>query len=399
MHPPGESMGSIVRLRNLCLGLTKLSHKCFVFTPFNYYEDWGPLVKFITVPVVSSGGKVSKQLYTITRKILDVQILSNFTLLNPKVLDLIITRISNSLLNIINEDSIDLDVIIGETEIGGLILTKIKNQLKIPIIVDYHNYWPEELVEHGIIKRYGRRYCHLIDFEKKVLTNVDLILTLSHTLKNFLIKKFPEINKSKVKTAIIGAYPVLEKPKKKIFPPKIINAGMVVQRSNFKLFFNSIPYLLKEYPETKIYVTRKGEKLNQTMKLAKKLKLDISFYWKESYQEFIDFLSQCHVGVVTSTYELTRKFGFVTKIYDYFSVGIPVVGNDIGGWTKVISQEKLGLLSSNDPKDLAEKMMTFIENPELGYEYGQRAINFLKTKHNAKISAQNIIKNILNIKN
>ena len=399
MHPPGESMGSIFRVRSLCQGLTKLSHKCFVFTPFNYYEDWGPLVKFITVPIVSSGGKVSKQLYRFVRKVLDIRILSNATILNPNVLDLTITQISKSLLKTIHERSIDLDVMIGETEIAGLILTKIKKKLEFPIIVDFQNFWPEELVEHRIIKRNSRRYKYLIGLEKKVITNADMVFTVSQTLKNFLIKKFPELDNSKIKTEIIGGFPVLDKPRNKTFPPKIINSGMVVHRSNFKFFFKSIKYLLKEYPETQIYVTRKGEELHETMKLARKMKLDINFYWKETYQEFIELLSQCHVGVVTSTYELTRRFGFVTKIYDYFSVGIPVVGNDIGGWTKVITEEKLGLLSSKDPKDLAEKFLIFIENPDMAYEYGRRGIDFLKKKHNVVISAQNIINHIQNIQN
>jgi len=380
MHPPGESMGSIFRVRSLCKGLTQLSHKCFVFTPFNYYDDWGPLVKFITIPVVSSGGKISKQVYRFLRRILDLRLLSNATILNPKVLDLTITQISKSLLNTIREKNIELDIIIGETEIAGLILTKKKNELKIPIVVDYQNFWPEELVEHKIIKRNGGRYKYLINLEKEVLSKSDMIFTVSETLKQFLIKKFPELNLSRIETQIIGGFPLLDKPKKKEFPPKIINSGMVVHRSNFKLFFESVPYLLKEYPDIQIYVTRKGEKLNDTMKLAKKMKLDINFYWKDTFQEFLELLSQCHVGIVTSTYELTRKFGFVTKIYDYFSVGIPVVGNDIGGWTRVIKEEKLGLLSSKDPKDLADKIIYFIENQDEAYEYGKRGIDFLKKK-------------------
>jgi len=397
MHPPGESMGSIFRVRSLCLGLTKLSHRCFVFTPFHYYEDWGPLVKFITIPIVSSGSKISKQLYRFLRRVLDIRLLSNATILNPKVLDLTIAKISKSLLNTIRENNIELDVIIGETEIAGLILTKNKNELEIPIVVDFQNFWPEELVEHRIIKRNSRRYKYLINLEEEVLSKSDMIFTVSDTLKEFLLHNFPELDLSRIETEIIGGFPVLDEPAKKNFPPKIINSGMVVHRSNFKFFFDSIPYLLKQYPEIQIFVTRKGEKLNQTMTLAKKLKLDINFYWKETFQEFLELLLQCHVGVVTSTYELTRKFGFVTKIYDYLSVGIPIVGNDIGGWTKVIKKEKLGLLSSNDPKDLADKIRYFIENQDEAYEYGKRGIEFLKKKHNVVISAQNIIKHIQNI--
>ena len=49
-----------------------LSHECYIFTPFNYSDDWGPLVKFITIPVVSSRGNLTKQIYKFARKILDI---------------------------------------------------------------------------------------------------------------------------------------------------------------------------------------------------------------------------------------------------------------------------------------------------------------------------------------
>ena len=393
MHPPGESMGSLYRVWNLCQGLTKMSHKCFVFLPFNCFEDWGPLVKFITVPVLSSGGTLSKRIYRFTRKMLDVKFLSNPTILNPKIFALSMRIISKVLLDTITKNQINLDVFVGETEIGGLILTNIKRELKAPIIVDYQNFWPEELVEHRIIKRYSRRYKSLISLEKNVINQADLVITISKTLENFLKHKFNNKNTSKIKTINNGGVPLLDKPKKKDLPPKIINSGMVVQRSNFKLFFESLPYLLKKYPDTHIYVTKKGELLNYFMKLANKMNLNqnIKFYWKDTYQEYIKLLSDCHLGIVTSSYDLTRKLGFVAKIYDYFSVGLPVVGNNIGGWTSMIAKEKVGLLSSRDPRDLADMMIEFIENPKMAYEYGQRAINLLKNKYNVKFAAQNLI--------
>ena len=119
--------------------------------------------------------------------------LSNATILNPKVLDLTIAKISKSLLNTIRENNIELDVIIGETEIAGLILTKNKNELEIPIVVDYQNFWPEELVEHRIIKRNSRRYKYLINLEEEVLSNSDMIFNVIDTLKEFLLHYFTEL--------------------------------------------------------------------------------------------------------------------------------------------------------------------------------------------------------------
>jgi len=386
-------MGSLYRVRNLCQGLIKMDHRCYIFTPFNYSEEWGPNIEFITIPTLGSGGKKSKLAYKIIRKILDSRLFSRFTILNPKLLNLTISRISQSLYEIINEKAIKLDTIIGETEVGGLIVLKIKDKLKIPVIVDYQNYWPEELVEQNIIKRKSKRFTYLVNLENEIIEQADLIITPSRALKEFLIKEFDLKDRKKVKSVINGGSALLEMPKQKTFPPKIINAGMVVHRSNLKLFLESIPFVLSKYPNSRIYITRKGEKLQEIMNFAKEINIDnnIEFYWKETYQEFLDLLSECHVGVVTSSFDLTRKLGFVTKIYDYFSVGVPVVGNDIGGWTSIISEEKVGLLSTNDPKDLADKMMQLIKDPDMSYEYGKRGIELLKGRYSETEAARKLV--------
>jgi len=370
-----------------------MDHRCYIFTPFNYSEEWGPNIEFITIPTLGSGGKKSKLAYKIIRKILDSRLFSRFTILNPKLLNLTISRISQSLYEIINEKAIKLDTIIGETEVGGLIVLKIKDKLKIPVIVDYQNYWPEELVEQNIIKRKSKRFTYLVNLENEIIEQADLIITPSRALKEFLIKEFDLKDRKKVKSVINGGSALLEMPKQKTFPPKIINAGMVVHRSNLKLFLESIPFVLSKYPNSRIYITRKGEKLQEIMNFAKEINIDnnIEFYWKETYQEFLDLLSECHVGVVTSSFDLTRKLGFVTKIYDYFSVGVPVVGNDIGGWTSIISEEKVGLLSTNDPKDLADKMMQLIKDPDMSYEYGKRGIELLKGRYSETEAARKLV--------
>ena len=39
-------------------------------------------------------------------------------------------------------------------------------------------------------------------------------------------------------------------------------------------------------------------------------------------------------------------------------------------------------------------MIQFIKNPDMAYEYGQRAINLLKNEYSVKNSAQQLIKSI-----
>ena len=394
LHPPGESMGSLYRVRKFCQGLTELGHKCFIFSPYSFSENWGSLVKFIQISVLKSKASTSKKIYKVIRWVLNLRFVSRYTILQSRFLNSIISSISRALLQKIKEESIQLDVIIGEQELGGLSLIKIKKNLEIPIIIDFHNYWPEELVENRVIKRGGKHYRYLVELEKRLINIGDLIITNGQYLREFLLKKFNEFGSSKIISIASGGIPFFNEPKEKKSPPKIIMAGIIEYRSNFKLFLESLPYVLKRYPTTQIFVTRKGEKLKEMMNLAKKMNININFFWKETYNEFLNFLAEFHVGIVTSTYDLPRKLGPATKILDYFSVGIPVVGNDIGGWTSLIREENVGLLSSNNSKDLADKILEIIENPEMAYEFGINAINLLKEKYNVKKFGKKLIKSI-----
>ncbi len=389
-HPPGESLGSINRMRSLINGLVIYGHKCFIFTPYEFHEDWGPNIEFINIAKGFSRiislifAEIKKKIYLIFRKILHHRLIAHYTILQPLSFDLLTNRLATALKNKLKNLSFQLDFMIGIQELAGLALILIKHNLECPLILDMHSYWPEELVEHGVIKRSSKIYLRLAEMIKKILLVSDLIITVSDALDDFLKKQFSDPNKLNMEIIYTGNQPVLKKPKDRTYPPKIINSGMIVQRSNIKLFLKSLPYVLEKYPDIQVYITKKGEKLKEIKKLAKKKNLDINFYWKDTHAEFLEFLSEFNLGVVTSTHDWPRRLGFVTKVFDYFSVGLPIVANDIGGWTKIISEEKVGLLSSDDPEDLAKKIIEILENPEKSYEYGLKGIELLNTKFNIK---------------
>jgi len=58
------------------------------------------------------------------------------------------------------------EAFIGEQELASLILLKFKKRLNVPIVSDLHNFWAEELVENGSIRKYSKRYAYFINLEK-----------------------------------------------------------------------------------------------------------------------------------------------------------------------------------------------------------------------------------------
>ncbi len=169
----------------------------------------------------------------------------------------------------IKKNSIALDLLEGEQEIGGLAALRSKKELNIPIIVHLHNFWPEELVIEHIVKKNDSHYQFLINIEKEILANADFVFTPGTMFRDFLINEY-QIDPSKIAVLFHGGFPRLEETKERGNPPCIIYSGLVVKRANVELLLESIPYVLKQRPDVKFYICNKGESLNNIKKCSEK---------------------------------------------------------------------------------------------------------------------------------
>jgi len=148
---------------------------------------------------------------------------------------------------------------------------------------------------------------------------------------------------------------------------------------------------LKRYPSARFYLTRKGAKLRKIRRLALKLGVFPEFTWFSSSEDFFHFLESCDIGVISSTTNIARMMAYPQKFYDYLSAGLPVVANDIGAWTKIIKENRVGVVTDNDPEAFAEGILELLENPKLIHEYGQRGIELVRQELNYYRSAEKLV--------
>jgi glycosyltransferase involved in cell wall biosynthesis len=97
------------------------------------------------------------------------------------------------------------------------------------------------------------------------------------------------------------------------------------------------------------------------------------------------------VGVLPSSDDLARRMGTPVKLFNYMSVGLPIVANDIGGWTEIIKQEKVGIITNSDPKSFAEAIVNITNNPRSMQEYSIRSLELIKTKYNWDLCIQPLL--------
>ncbi|MGQ4832778.1 MAG: glycosyltransferase [Candidatus Asgardarchaeia archaeon] len=387
-HPPKESMGSIVRVREFARYLSEFGHEVHILSPFVFRENWGSNVYFHTFKMVSGEG-LSNKLYSILRKILNTPFLSRNILLRKKVIDRMIQSLADGIKNYLNKEQLDLDLIQGEQEPAAAALTRIRERLAIPVIADIHNIWPEELVVTNVIKRDSAQFKNLMNLEKEIIENADLVISVSKFMHDYFVDTF-NADRNKIEIVEPGGTPRKDKPEERDKPPKAIYAGLVAYREHVDLFVKSMPYVLEKVSTSEFYITNKGEYLGKIKELAKKLGVNPHFFWVDGEDEFFEFLSHFYVGVVPSTDDIPRKIGTPVKLFDYLSVGIPVVANDIGAWSKIIEEENVGLLTRDDSKDFADAVIYFLENKDESYRIGQRGINVIKDKYNWRVSTKKL---------
>lgn len=115
-------------------------------------------------------------------------------------------------------------------------------------------------------------------------------------------------------------------------------------------------------------------------------------YYKNS-NKVKDFLEECSVFVLPSYY----REGIPRALLEALAVGRPIITTNSIGCKEAINDNKNGfLVSIKDAKNLAEKMIYFIENPNQISIMAEESYNYCKSKFDVNIINNEMLK-ILNI--
>lgn len=144
--------------------------------------------------------------------------------------------------------------------------------------------------------------------------------------------------------------------------------------------FNAMIDVLKKDPDVFFIMT--GSKREYFSRLSKRMVIQNHFihFGFMGKNELLEILSCADIFVVPFEDKPANWGRWPGKIGKYLSLGKPIVTNPVGAMKSVISENNVGIFSSEDPKDLAEKILFMKKNPIFVKRLGNNARKYAETK-------------------
>ena len=216
------------------------------------------------------------------------------------------------------------------------------------------------------------------EFEQDSLSSVDRLVVVSGELGSRLSLKY-SISPRKIVVVDPCIQPKVLHAKKSKILSKVVCPATSTYREGLELLLRSMSIVQRSFPESQIFLTRKGDTLSKIRHLANELKVNTKYFYFPDITRFYEFLQQCDIGVVTSSRDITRLISYPAKLYDYLAVGLPIVANDVGGWSRIIRDSRAGILTDSTPEGLANGILDLIRDPDRACELGNNGLEYLRS--------------------
>lgn len=256
---------------------------------------------------------------------------------------------------------------------NALLLLKRNFRLDIPMTVQIHDLNVEKC---GYIRLKAAQYL----FRKRcrsIYHAYDFCIGVSEPVSDLIRSTLPDTEKAKVITALNGYNPDIFHKTPMVddasnsFPIRILFVGNLIELKGIR---NLIHAYCQCYPEfsvpTELWILGCGilEKEMQALVREYQMENHVSFKGYVSTLQVADYMNQCHIYAVPSTYE-----GFGCVYLEAMACGLPCIACTGQGISGILELHEVGLLiPPHNLEKLKESLLKLVNHPEIRHEYALR---------------------------
>ena len=228
--------------------------------------------------------------------------------------------------------------------------------------------------------------------ERKVYSNVDLILTISPGLSQYVTSMgAPE---ARVKLLPLGIDTEFFHPDLDYTQIRqqwgfgesdhiIVFMGTLFDFSGLDTFIWQFTEVVREIPEAKLLIVGDGPQRSKLEAIITELGLQkqviiTGFQPYQTMPQYINLATLCiNTFLIT---EVTRDI-FPGKIVQYLACGKAVIATPLPGMTALIPDEHQGIVYADSPGDMVAKVISLLKSSEYRQQLGQAGLSYVKQVH------------------
>tara|TARA_B100000161_G_scaffold243866_1_gene197798 strand:- start:1343 stop:2563 length:1221 start_codon:yes stop_codon:yes gene_type:complete len=286
------------------------------------------------------------------------------------------------------------------TLISGFFISKIK---KIPLVLEIRDLWPESIVSVGVMKEKS----FLITFLKKIAISLynqsELIVCVTNSFKNDLIKK--GVNENKIKV-IPNGFEI----DKSLKPSESINKVLRrygINNDKFIISFtgtigmaHGLEIILDAASQVSddiiFFVIGEGARKKILIDKAKKRSINNIFFIDHlEWQEIVNINQIIDVHLVHLIKNDEFKKVIPSKVFESMALKKPIIMGVDGESRKILDDAECSInIEPENANDLVKAIYYFKNNPEEIDRKGIKGFNYMLKNFSREILANKMIENI-----
>lgn len=157
--------------------------------------------------------------------------------------------------------------------------------------------------------------------------------------------------------------------------PVVLTVGRLVERKGVDMVIQAFPRVLERVPGAEYAVIGEGPDRERLEELARSLGLGekVRFLGEVSEAEKFQWYDRCSLFIMPSRQTADSVEGFGIVFLEAGARKKPVIAGNSGGMPDAVSPGDTGyLVDPMDKGEMAERMVTLLENPDLAREMGEK---------------------------
>ena len=293
----------------------------------------------------------------------------------------------------IKEKDIDI-VVLYSVPTNGLQTVYLCRKLGVPVVFRAIDI-PNQLVPYSVLRPITRIA------ERELYSNVDLILTLSPMLSNYVISMGAP--KTRVELLLLGVdtetfHPnldctdILQKLGLSKDDNIIAFIGTLFDFSGLDTFIHRFPEVIEQIPSAKLLIVGDGPQRPKLEGIIAELGLQkqVIITGFQPYQTMPYYINLAAMCINTFLITHATKDIFPTKIVQYLACGKPVLATPLPGMKSLVHGEKQGIVYATPPDEMAAEVVALLKSDERRQQLGQSALNYVKQTHSYNIIVQQL---------